>query len=119
MVKKAILFYDKNGREKAMAELSRNPGPFVHNDLYVTVSDLNGTSLAHINPKMMGKNLIDLRDADGKYIQRERIEASQKQATGWQDYKFYNPVTKKIEAKHTFWEKHDNLLFACGAYKPE
>ena len=31
--------------------------------------------------------------------------------------KFFNPMTKKIEPKEMYWEKHDNLVFACGAYK--
>ena len=117
MVKTAIHYYDKHGRDKALADISRNPGPFVDRDLYVTVYDFKGTALAHINQKMLGKNLIELRDADGKHIVRERTEAAQKQPSGWQQYKFYNPVSKRIEPKHMYWERHDNLIFACGAYK--
>jgi len=76
-------------------------------------------SLSHINPKMIGKNMMDLRDADGKYHIKERMEAAQKGTSGWQDFKFYNPVSKKIEPKRMYWEKYDNLVFAAGAYKPE
>ena len=119
MVKKAIAFYKKNGKEKSMAEFIKNPGPFVDRDLYVTVYNPAGDALAHINPKMVGKNMMELRDADGKYHIRERMEASQKAPSGWQDFKFFNPVSKKIEPKRMYWEKHDNLVFACGAYKPE
>ena len=119
MVKSAIAFYKKNGKEKSMAEFVKNPGPFVDRDLYVTVYNPAGEALAHINPKMVGKNMMELRDADGKYHIRERMEASQKAQSGWQDFKFFNPVSKKIEPKRMYWEKHDNLVFACGAYKPE
>jgi cytochrome c len=119
MVKSAIRHYDKHGREKSMADFSRSPGPFVAGDLYVTVYDMKGNALAHTNPKMIGKNLIDLRDSDGKSIVRERVEAAQKQPSGWQDYKFYNPVTKRIEPKHMYWEKRDGLIFACGVYRAE
>jgi signal transduction histidine kinase len=119
MVKKAIVYYKKNGREKAMAEFMKSPGPFVDRDLYVTVYDMQANDLAHINPKMVGKNMIDLRDADGKYHIRERMEAAQKGTSGWQDFKFFNPVSKRIEPKRMYWEKYDNLVFACGAYKPE
>lgn len=119
MVKKAIAYYKKNGREKAMAEYMKNPGPFVDRDLYVTVYDMQANDLAHINPKMVGKNMMDLRDADGKYHIKERMEAAQKGTSGWQDFKFFNPVSKRIEPKRMYWEKHDNLVFACGAYKPE
>jgi signal transduction histidine kinase len=117
MVKKAVAFYKKNGKDKALAEFMKNPGPFVDRDLYVTVYTLNADSLAHINPKMVGKNMMELRDGDGKYHIKERMEAAKKGTSGWQDFTFFNPVTKKIEPKRMYWEKHDDLVFACGAYK--
>ena len=117
MVRKAIQHYDKVGKDKAMADFSRSPGPFVDRDLYVVVDAMDGLVLAHINPKILGRNMIDLRDADGRYQIRERLDAARSGASGWQDFKFFNPVTKKIEPKRTYWEKHDNLVFACGAYK--
>ena len=117
MVKKAIDFYRKNGRDKAIAEFNRNPGPFVDRDLYVTVYTPNADALAHINPKMVGKNMMELRDGNGKYHIKERMEAAQKGNNGWQDFTFFNPVSKKIEPKRMYWEKHDGLIFACGAYK--
>ena len=119
MVKKAIAFYKKNGKEKSLAEFQKNPGPFVDRDLYVTVYTLDGTALSHINPKMVGKNMMDLRDADGKYHIKERLEAAQKGTSGWQDFKFFNPQTKVIEPKRMYWEKNDNIVFAAGAYKPQ
>ena len=117
MVKKAVEFYKKNGKEKALAEFQKKPGPFVDRDLYVTVYTLNGDALSHINPKMVGKNMMELRDPTGKYHIRERLEAAQKGTSGWQDFSFFNPANKKIEPKEMYWEKYDNLVFACGAYK--
>jgi signal transduction histidine kinase len=119
MVKKAIQHYDKVGKDKAMADFSKSPGPFVDRDLYVVVDAMDGLVLAHINPKILGRNMIDLRDADGRYQIRERLDAARNGVSGWQDFKFFNPVTRKIEPKRTYWEKHDNLVFACGAYKGE
>jgi cytochrome c len=118
LVKKAIEFYRKNGRDKSLAEFMKNPGPFIDRDLYMTVYTLQGDALAHINPKMVGKNMLDLRDGNGKYHIRERMEAAAKGQSGWQDFTFFNPVSKKIEPKAMYWEKYDNLVFACGAYKP-
>lgn len=119
MVKKAIEYYRKNGKDKSMPEFSRMPGPFVDRDVYVTVYDEAGDCLAHINPKMVNKNMMDFRDAEGKYHIKERMEASRKGTSGWQDISFFNPVSKKIEPKRIYWEKYDNLVFAAGAYKPE
>ena len=117
MVRKAIAFYRKNGKEKTVSELVKSPGQFVDRDLYVTVYNLDGLLLAHINPRIVGKNLMDLRDPDGKPFVRERIEAAHRANNGWQDYKFFNPVSKKVEPKRMYWERYDDLVFACGAYK--
>jgi cytochrome c len=117
MVRKAVTFYRKNGKDRTIAELVKSPGPFVDRDLYVTIYSLDGVLLAHINQKIVGKNLIELRDPDGKPFVRERIEAARSSPSGWQDYKYFNPVTKKVEPKRMYWEQHDGLVFACGAYK--
>jgi hypothetical protein len=117
LVKKAIVYYDKNGAEKSFAEFSKSPGPFVDRDLYVVVYDMHGKSLAHINPKMVGKDLYEMRDGDGRYLVKERVEAAKSAPSGWQDIMFFNPVTKKIEPKRVYWERHGDLLFSSGAYK--
>lgn len=119
LVKKAIDFYKKNGRDKALAEFSKPGGKFVDRDLYITVYTQDGKCLAHINDRVIGKNMWDQRDVDGKYFTRERLEASKTQPSGWQDFKFFNPVTKKIEPKRQYWERHDDLVFAAGAYRPD
>lgn len=119
LLKKATAHYDKVGRDKALADLVRTPGPFVDRDLYVTVYDMQGNSLAHINPKMVGKNLMELRDSDGKYIVKERIEGARVKGSGYIDYKFFNPVTKKVEPKRAYWERHGDLVFTAGAYNPQ
>jgi hypothetical protein len=117
MVRKAVAFYKKFGKAKTIAELAKSPGPFVDRDLYVSLYGLDGVLLAHINPKIVGKNLMELRDPDGKLFVKERMESARTTPSGWQDYKFFNPVSKKVEPKRMYWERHDDLVFACGAYK--
>lgn len=119
MVKKAIEYYKKVGREKAFQELSTPGGKFVDRDLYVTVNMLDGTCVSHVNNKMIGKNTIEMRDVDGKYFVRERLTAAKTEPSGWQDFKFFNPVSKKIEPKRQYWERYDGFVFATGAYKPD
>ena len=119
LVKRAIAYYQKNGREKSMDEFSKSPGPFVDRDLYVTVLTMNADSLAHINPKMRGRNTMDYRDPDGKYAIRERTEIAKRDGKGWQEFKFFNPMTKAIEIKHTYFETYDNLIFSSGAFRPK
>ena len=119
LVKRAIAHYKKVGRQKAMADLSRKDGGFMDRDLYVTVYDYSGTALAHVNPKFIGKNMIDLRDENGKFHIKERIELAQKEGSGWQDLAGrVNPTTLNLESKRMYFERYDNLVFAAGAYKP-
>ncbi|MDE2428235.1 MAG: cache domain-containing protein [Burkholderiales bacterium] len=118
MVQKAIAYMKANGREKTLAEVNNLHGQFRDRDLYITINDLNGKNLAHgANAKMQGKDLIDLKDADGKFFMRERMELAKTKGKGWQDYKFVNPISKKIEQKSMYFEKHEDLIFNCGIYK--
>lgn len=118
MVSKAIEYLKKNGREKGYAEISNQKGQFVDRDLYVVVYDLNGKVLAHgSNAKMIGKDLIDMRDTDGKYFVKERVEIAKGKGSGWQDYKFMNPVSRKIEPKSMYLQKFEDVIVGCGIYK--
>jgi cytochrome c len=118
MVAKAIDYLKKNGREKGYAEISNAKGQFIDRDLYVVVYDLNGKVLAHgANAKMIGKDLIELRDNDGKYFVKERVEIAKGKGSGWQDYKFMNPTNRKIEQKSMYLQRYEDVIVGCGIYK--
>jgi signal transduction histidine kinase len=118
MVKKAIAFVKENGKEKGFAEISNPKGKFVKDDVYVTVYDLNGKCLAHgSNAKMIGKDLMGMKDPDGVAYVKERVDIAKGKGKGWQDYKFNNPVTKKIEPKTVYVEKFEDMAFSAGVYK--
>jgi cytochrome c len=117
-VKKGIAFIKANGKDKGYAEVSNKEGQFIDRDLYLVVYGLDGTVRAHgANGKMVGKNLIDLKDVDGKPFVKERVELAQSKGTFWQDYKFTNPVSKKIEPKQMYCEKLDDAVVCGGIYK--
>jgi cytochrome c len=118
MVKKAAAYIKANGKDKGFAEISNPQGSFKDRDLYVVVYDLNGKCLAHgQNPKMAGKDLIEMKDPDGKAFVKERVELAKTKDKFWQDYKFTNPVSKKVEPKSMYLEKHGDMLIGCGIYK--
>ena len=117
-VKKAIVFYKANGKTKAFAEFSDTKGKFVKGELYIFVYDLKGKCVAHGgNPKMVGRDLIDLKDAEGKSFVKERIDIIKAKGKGWQNYKWSNPATKQIEDKTAYIEKVANIIIGCGVYK--
>lgn len=118
MVKKGVAFIKANGTEKGYAEITKKGGQFSDRDLYLVVYGLDGTVHAHgANEKMIGKNLIELKDVDGKAFVKERVELGQSKGNFWQDYKFTNPVTKKIEPKTSYCEKLNDSVVCGGIYK--
>jgi cytochrome c len=119
MVKKGIAFIKANGVDKGYAEVSNKGGQFVDRDLYLVVYGLDGKCLAHgANPKQIGKDLIDLTDIDGKYFVKERVELAKAKPAGfWQEYKFTNPVSKKVEPKVMYCEKLGDTAVCGGVYK--
>ncbi|MFO1227503.1 cache domain-containing protein [Roseateles sp.] len=119
MVKKGVAFIKANGVEKAYAEITAKSPQFVKSDLYLVVYGMDGKCLAHgANEKQVGKDLIDLKDVDGKAFVRERVELGKSKPAGfWQDYKFTNPTTKKIEPKQMYCERLGETLVCGGVYK--
>lgn len=118
MVKKAISFTKESGKEKAFAEISNPKGKFVKDELYVAVTDKTGKCLAHgANAKLVGKDLSGLKDPDGKAFIKEMMDLTAAKGKGWVEYKFNNPVSKKIEPKIAYIELHDGMIFLAGVYK--
>ncbi len=118
MVKKAVSFIKEKGADKAYPEFTGKAAGFVDRDLYVVVYQLDGKVLAHgSNAKFVGKDLIEAQDVDGKLYVKERVEMAAKQPSFWQDYKFVNPVTKKVEPKQMYCEKVENTAVCAGIYK--
>lgn len=117
MVGKAAAFMKANGKEKAFKEFTEGT-QFKKDDLYVFVIDTKGMTLAHGgNPKLVGKDMSGLKDADGKFFIKDMIDAANAKGSGWSDYKWTNPVTKKIDPKSTYFQKVDDVIIGCGIYK--
>lgn len=118
MVKKAVAYIKDNGKEKAFAAINDKNGQFVKGDLYITVYDMKGVCLAHgFNRAMIGKDLSGMKDSDGKPFVKERTEMAKTKSSFWMDYKYTNPITKKIEPKSMYHEVIDGMIVGCGIYK--
>lgn len=118
MVKKAIAMTKAKGKDAVFAEINNLKGQFTKGDLYVFVYDMSGKVMAHgQNLKMIGKELIDMKDANGKEFVKERIEIAKTKGSGWQEYTFTDPLTKLIGHKRAYIERSGELIFGCGIYK--
>jgi signal transduction histidine kinase len=118
LVKKAVALVKADGAQKAYSEFDQKPGPFVDRDLYILVYGMDGHVLAHgANAKLIGKDMMDAQDVDGKYYVKERIALAGKEPNFWQDYKFVNPTSKKIEPKQAYCERLNESIVCSGIYK--
>ncbi len=120
MVKKGVVAIKAAGagKDKVFAEVNAKDGKWVDRDLYLVVYGLDGTVRAHgANTKLVGENLIDMLDIDGKPYVKERVDMAKSKGTFWQDYKFTNPTSKKIEPKAMYCEKLDDMAVCAGIYK--
>jgi signal transduction histidine kinase len=118
MVKKGVAYIKASGKDKAYADFTSKESKFRDRDLYLVVYGLDGKVWAHgANEKMVGRVVLDLRDIDGKEFVKERVELAKSKPNFWQDYKFTNPVSKKIEPKSMYCERLDDTAVCGGIYK--
>jgi signal transduction histidine kinase len=105
-------------RAGAFKEITAKDKKWVDRDLYPVVYDMNGKCLAHgQNEKQVGKDLIDLADADGKEFVKERVQFANSKGKFWHDYKFTDPVSKKVLPKSAYCEKTGDVIVCAGVYK--
>jgi len=120
MVKRVQAKFKADGADatfKAVSDLSMKD--FHDRDLYPFIYDVKGVNLAHgARPALIGKNLIDLKDQDGKYLIREMLEIVKVKGSGWVDYKWPNPLNNKIEDKSSYVEAMGDYLVGVGIYRP-
>jgi signal transduction histidine kinase len=117
MVKKGVAYIKANGKDKGYAEITSKSSQFRDRDLYLVVYGLDGKVWAHgQNEKMVGKVLIDLKDVDGKEFVKERTELAKSKSSFWQDYKFTDPLTRKVEPKSMYCERLDDTVVCGGIY---
>lgn len=120
MVEKALTYAKANGPEKAYKEFNTPGSPFFDGELYIFAYDMQGNNLAlGGNPKMTGKNLMDMKTADGKFLIKDFIEIIKTKGEGWYDYKWTNPETKKIQDKSSYIKKipGTDAFLGSGFYK--
>lgn len=93
---------------QTFARINRAEHPYKNKDnpsLYIFVFDTDLTVVAHaIKTKVVGKNVKGKPDVKGKKFRDEMLEMAQKDGSGWVDYYFLNPKTKKTEHKTAYIE---------------
>lgn len=83
-VKRAINYLKANGPEVSFRDFTSYSGGFMEGPLRIFVYNIDYTMLADgANPSLIGQNLYNARDLEGKYIAREIIETAKRDGSGW------------------------------------
>ena len=117
MVKKAVAYLKANGPEKSFEEFTHGKS-FKDRDLYIFVYDLNGKCVAHgANAKLVGKDLIGMKDPDGKPLIKMLVDIAKEKGKGWTEpVKFRNPTNDKIQVRVNFIERVGDYAVGSGYY---
>jgi cytochrome c len=118
LVAKAVAHIKRVGVERAYQDFTGKAPSFVDRDLYVVVYDLEGRVLAHgQHVKLVGENLMEQRDPDGKPWIKERVTLARTKSRFWHDYRFRDPSTKKTLRKSTYCERLESTIICAGIYQ--
>ncbi len=120
MVDAAVEHVKKVGPDAAFKDFSdKSNKTWQKKDLYVFAYNMEGVNVGHgANDKLIGKNLIELKDPNGKPLIKELRDTAAK-GGGWVDYEWPHPQTKKIESKTSYVRKLANYdgFVGVGVYR--
>lgn len=122
MVKRVQDMFKKEGAEATFKAVDdKSVKEFHDRDLYPFIYTLSGTCVAHgAIPALIGKNLMGMKDQNGRSFFNEMIDIAKGPGSGWVDYKWPNPITAKIQDKSAYVEKlGDNYFVGVGVYLGE
>jgi len=106
------------GEAKAFADFTRPDGGFVDGELYVFCYDRKGMNMAHGgNRSFVGRNLLHIKDPDGIEPNALIVKMGFEHERGWVDFKWPNPVTKRIENKSAYVIHTNDVVCGVGYYK--
>jgi methyl-accepting chemotaxis protein len=118
LVQKAADHMRRVGRERACDDFDDGRGEFVFGEFYIWAMDQKGIRVANgSDPATRGQSIGDLRDVDGKPHVRNILEKALRKGKGWEDYKWPNPVTRRVEQKSVYFELCEGIIVACGVYR--
>jgi cytochrome c len=119
MVKRVVEKLRTDGPEATFKAVhDKSTSEFHDGDLYPFIVDMNGVMMATgSRTQLVGMSLANIKDQDGRYLIQEMIAIARNPGSGWVEYKWPNPQTKRIEGKLTYIERVGDYLVAAGVWK--
>jgi signal transduction histidine kinase len=115
MLDRAVKLVQTDGEEKALAAFNDPKGSFRDRDLYVFCYGTDKKITAH--PMVpLGTDVTSIKNSAGESVGKQWAEVAEK-GGGSLEYRWTNPVSKKLENKVSFFKKAGNQVCGVGAYK--
>jgi signal transduction histidine kinase len=119
MVERGAAFVKAHGKDAMIKKISGKDPDFVQGSMYIYMRDFPaGVNIAHpFNQALIGKDMNEVPDTNGKMYRRDIMELAKKDGKGWVDYMYKNPETGKVEAKTTYLLRVGDVVLIAGVYK--
>jgi cytochrome c len=107
------------GIDEARAIFNKD-GEFKYGEIYVNVLNTKGAWVVYPpKPEGVGKVIINLQDADGRFLTQDILKMAADNGEGWVEYRWKNPVTNKIQLKQSYVKKAGGTDYVVyvGIYK--
>ena len=116
-VEKASQFLSKSG-QNGLSEFMGEDNEW-KSAPYIFVYDLSGTIIGHpANPKLVGKNLMGLKDVKGNMFAAEFVSIAKEKGKGWSEYWWPKPgeKTASLKASYIMRVPGQDMLVGAGVY---
>jgi cytochrome c len=119
MSNRAVAVIKGQGKEELIKRITAKDPAFVQGSMYIYLRDFKtGVNTAHpFNQTIVGKDMNDVPDTNGKFYRRDIMAVATKDGKGWVDYMYKNPTNGKIEAKTVYVLRVDDVVLVTGIYK--
>jgi signal transduction histidine kinase len=107
----AAEYVKKVGPDAAIKSFETDKTRWVVKDLSVWVMDAKGVMKYHENAKMVGKDLSELKDANGRFFTKEFMAVGAGKSAGSVTYEWAHPQTRKLTTKTAYLQPAGNDVF--------
>lgn len=120
-VNEAVEVLQQEGKEAAFARFNHKADKFIFLNSYIFVVTLEGGCVVNpFSPQLVGENVINLQDTNGKYFMKEQLEILKTQESCWMDYMWPKPGDEESSPKMSYLKKvvigDETLAVGAGYY---
>ncbi|MFC1898021.1 cache domain-containing protein [Candidatus Cloacimonadota bacterium] len=109
------------GKETAFARFNDKADKFIFLQSYIFVKTMEGVEVLNpFSPQLIGKNIINKQDSNGKFFVKEELEILKTQESCWMDYMWPKPGAEEPSPKMSYVKKAvadgETLVVGSGYY---